>query len=118
MEIEDGCGGGPRTGEPFTAERVAVFHEGRDAAEGLENGVKLIALDGVAERQQDRPFETSDRRRGRHGRERRIFRSGSKRPSSTDNTQVRGELCFPAPKIDCSFFYSALLSAKHRPTNT
>ena len=33
MEIEGGCGRRPRTGEPFTAERVAVFHEGRDAAE-------------------------------------------------------------------------------------
>jgi hypothetical protein len=34
MEIDGGRGAGPRTGEPFAAERVAVFHEGRDAAEG------------------------------------------------------------------------------------
>src|SRR5437762_9878913 len=34
MEPEGGCGRGPRTGEPFTAERVAMLDEGRDAAEG------------------------------------------------------------------------------------
>ncbi len=31
MEIEGGSGRRPRTGEPFTTERFAVFHEGRDA---------------------------------------------------------------------------------------
>ena len=51
MEMEGGCRGGPRTGEPFTAERVAVLHEGRDAAEGelQERHVKAQGsqIDGI-----------------------------------------------------------------------
>lgn len=34
MKPEGGCCRRPCTGEPFTVEPVAVFHEGRDAAEG------------------------------------------------------------------------------------
>jgi len=34
VEVEGDGRRRPCTGEPFTAERVAVFHEGRDATQG------------------------------------------------------------------------------------